>query len=841
MMEQIVCPGCGTLNPVNQRYCGCCGAPVQAADALLHYASPEAPAREPAPQQAAQLTPAAAAAALAPSGAEEDPDATRVWRPRSGSGQAPSAPEEALRPAPMGGPALPPEPDPRAPVWTGASGRPMELRSERDLSEASAGKKEGGRHEKPAAELPELEFDDGPARPGFFRTRAGRIVLVVLILAAAVGLIAGAIAIGSGIAHRTNKNTDVGQPTATGSPQETSRPLTPAEMAEQTLRTFLTDRLIGEEGVAPAVTAAPLNGGTEVDAEGIRGLLLAELYDYLDEGMPQLLVVLTAEVRMDPPLWDPDAAAGTAQGVELRLYRYEAGTVRLYASCPVDGFGFAVRKGRYQPDFSLSRSGKGNLLLRFTDRLYGTEQSAEILRALTVDHDGIRVGVETAVTAEQTADAAVYETLVRRPLRDYGFYLSADGSVVSLDNVPLLRCSRDSNDEAGISVFSCKELTGLLTETGLTDPYPAYSRYEDYLALLQSKKSAIEDYAASFYYRHPSKVAFADLTGDGQDELIYVYTDYTADTGYAYYEIVTSCGGYIVPLRHGVWQTGYHYPVQDRVDHAVALFRCGQDNLVYALDQTTRNGEYAFELLRLTPLTDYRFLAEEVPAAERNAIMDRADLLVLYEAENAPADGGKLTGRLQSADMSYAKAITWLETKIETLKKENGGDKETLELSETELRFTSAGATAVLKVEEADAGSVRWSSSNPAVASVGASGLVTALRPGTAVITASVGGRSAACTVVCDWEGDEPGPDDPGSEPLRLLKTDMTFFNPGEFFTLTVLNVPSGTAVSWRSTDPSVATVDANGKVVAVGAGTTTIVATVGDRTGECIVRCRIG
>lgn len=43
--------------------------------------------------------------------------------------------------------------------------------------------------------------------------------------------------------------------------------------------------------------------------------------------------------------------------------------------------------------------------------------------------------------------------------------------------------------------------------------------------------------------------------------------------------------------------------------------------------------------------------------------------------------------------------------------------------------------------------SVSWSSSNPAVATVTSSGYVTAVSPGTAVITASCGGYSARCTV----------------------------------------------------------------------------------------------
>ncbi len=809
-MEQIVCPGCGTLNSVENRYCACCGAPVQAADALLHYAPAEA------------------------SGGE-DADATRVWTPRKEGGLDPAS-------------SLPPEPDPHAPVWSDDSLRPMAMTSEQAFAAPPAPEEQSPRDPAlppkdpvPPPELPEPYPEEEPSRPGFFRTKAGWIVMGILILAAAAGLIVSIVAIAKGISRRSEKNTDVGQPGYSESSPGSHDPKDPAEAAEQTLRAFLTGQLVEEKGVVPAVNAAPLSAGADIDADGISGLLMADIHDYLGEGTPQLLTVSTARVRMDAPAWDTNASSSTVNGLELSLYRCEAGTVRPYASLTLDGFGPGMAGGRFQPSLELARSSGKHLYLHFTDRQYGADLGADVYRAIEVDFEGMRVVFDKTLPGpalgEQT-DPAVFESEVRSPLRKYGFYLNAAGVVVSLDTVPLLRCSRDENAEAGISVFSVKELTGIITETGLTNPIPAYSRCEDYLNYLQQNRARIEDYAASFHYQRTSLAALADLTGDGLDELIYVYTDYTADASFAYYEIVTSCGGYIVPLWRGVWETGYYYPVQEKVDHAVAVFRVLEDGAVYVLDQTTKGTESEFMMIRLNAVTDYKLVPEMITTtAERNAAMDRADLLVLCLSDNAPADGGRLLGRLTPQNMSYAQAVSWLQRQIEELKDRGEGDG--LEMSRDELRFTAAGDTAVLSVKNASSGDVRWSSSNPSVASVGANGLVTALRPGTAVITASVGGKTGACTVTCVWEGDS-GEDPPSDEPLRLLRTDMTFFNPGEFFTLTVLNVPSGTAVSWHSMDPAVATVDANGKVVAVGSGTTKIIATVGDRTGECIVRCNM-
>ena len=67
----------------------------------------------------------------------------------------------------------------------------------------------------------------------------------------------------------------------------------------------------------------------------------------------------------------------------------------------------------------------------------------------------------------------------------------------------------------------------------------------------------------------------------------------------------------------------------------------------------------------------------------------------------------------------------------------------------------------------------------------------------------------------------------------------MTFFAAGENYVLSVTNVPAGTTVEWRSLDESIATVDANGHVKAVGPGTTRVIATVGNLSAECWVRCR--
>jgi uncharacterized protein YjdB len=61
----------------------------------------------------------------------------------------------------------------------------------------------------------------------------------------------------------------------------------------------------------------------------------------------------------------------------------------------------------------------------------------------------------------------------------------------------------------------------------------------------------------------------------------------------------------------------------------------------------------------------------------------------------------------------------------------------------------------------------------------------------------------------------------------------------GETLTLTATITPDNATdktVTWSSSDATVATVDANGKVTAVAEGAAAIIATAGDKTAVCVV-----
>ena len=133
---------------------------------------------------------------------------------------------------------------------------------------------------------------------------------------------------------------------------------------------------------------------------------------------------------------------------------------------------------------------------------------------------------------------------------------------------------------------------------------------------------------------------------------------------------------------------------------------------------------------------------------------------------------------------------------------------------------------------DADNQSIVWESSDDDVATVSATGLVTSVAPGTATITAkSVDGEyTATCTVTVGKHVSS----------VILSDTELTMAA-GTTETLYATVMPLSAfnkTVTWVSTNPKVATVDEDGNVKALKAGTTTVIAYCedGDVTASCVV-----
>jgi len=156
---------------------------------------------------------------------------------------------------------------------------------------------------------------------------------------------------------------------------------------------------------------------------------------------------------------------------------------------------------------------------------------------------------------------------------------------------------------------------------------------------------------------------------------------------------------------------------------------------------------------------------------------------------------------------------------------------ESVSLDKTEYTFNTIGNTLTLKatVLPADATdkSIEWSSDNENVATVDNNGRVTAKGNGTATITVKTKDqeKTATCAItVAQWVTS-----------VTLNNPSLTL-NEGQEQTLIPTVNPSNAAdksLNWVSSDTSVATVNAEGKVTAISKGTATIKAEAKDGSGK--------
>ena len=95
-----------------------------------------------------------------------------------------------------------------------------------------------------------------------------------------------------------------------------------------------------------------------------------------------------------------------------------------------------------------------------------------------------------------------------------------------------------------------------------------------------------------------------------------------------------------------------------------------------------------------------------------------------------------------------------------------------LSLNKNSFTLSKAGATYRLKYTlSPEGGKVTFSSSDEKVATVNAKGTVTAVAPGSAVITVSSGDLTAQCTVKCSWTASKPAESKPAeSKPAESAK-----------------------------------------------------------------------
>ena len=150
----------------------------------------------------------------------------------------------------------------------------------------------------------------------------------------------------------------------------------------------------------------------------------------------------------------------------------------------------------------------------------------------------------------------------------------------------------------------------------------------------------------------------------------------------------------------------------------------------------------------------------------------------------------------------------------------------TQEMAELTVGDTVSLTASVLP--DGASGTIVWASGNETVATVSDTGEVTALKPGVAVIRASVGSASDICVVFV-------------TQPvtgIRLSDDELTI-TVGTKGILTAAVSPedaSEYSISWSSSDTDVAQVNKNGVITATGTGRATITAQAGGYSDTCEV-----
>ena len=140
----------------------------------------------------------------------------------------------------------------------------------------------------------------------------------------------------------------------------------------------------------------------------------------------------------------------------------------------------------------------------------------------------------------------------------------------------------------------------------------------------------------------------------------------------------------------------------------------------------------------------------------------------------------------------------------------------------------SVKLVATVKPTDATDKTVSWASSDVSIASVDQDGTVRGSKGGSATITAKAGEQSATCRVTV-------------ITPITAVSLDRSSLSleVGQTSTLVATISPEDAtekAVTWSSSDSSIASVDESGKVTALKKGSATITAKAGDKSATCTV-----
>jgi uncharacterized protein YjdB len=152
--------------------------------------------------------------------------------------------------------------------------------------------------------------------------------------------------------------------------------------------------------------------------------------------------------------------------------------------------------------------------------------------------------------------------------------------------------------------------------------------------------------------------------------------------------------------------------------------------------------------------------------------------------------------------------------------------------TDTLVAGTTDTLSATISPTNATNNKLRWTSSNRRVAQV-QNGVVTAVGTGTAIIIVTDGRYAASCTVTVTNPVVSVA-----SVSLNKTTDSIVVGNTDQLIATVLPTNATNSAVTWTTSDSTVATVASDGTVTAVGAGTVTITATTADGgfTASCTV-----
>lgn len=190
------------------------------------------------------------------------------------------------------------------------------------------------------------------------------------------------------------------------------------------------------------------------------------------------------------------------------------------------------------------------------------------------------------------------------------------------------------------------------------------------------------------------------------------------------------------------------------------------------------------------------------------------------ENTQAETTAGETTDTLaeETQDTALYIPCTAITVTPDTVKLESVGQNRQLEVTLTPVDTTDT---------------VTYVSDDPTIVTVNDTGLLTAVSEGKTTITITCGSIQTSCEVECKFT---EGTTDKNQTEFKLNRSDFTLSHKGESWLLYTGKIPVAEVV-WSSDNELVATIS-NGKVVAVGGGTTTVRAEYDGKEYTCTVRC---